>query len=1482
MSETGETGGAGNVPPPNAASNNADPTAQLQAMQKLIETQLQMMQMQITNNGMAVPANVKNVKCPEGRYDMNANDFRTFSKDCRDYKKLTNYSDAQIVLQIRMNMDADLKRAIDINYKDDWDSYTVEDAIKGIGALLKVKNTPVVHRKEFDGIKQHQGEAFKEFLNRLKICAEDCSFVCPFDATHDLTEFQIINRIRSGIYDQMLQQELLQKSDSLNTLALIKAHCENYESAKADQEKLSSQATVAAVEDELSDAEVAAAISAYKRKQKNSGQNRQPEQPSDQKCENCGYDWPHAGGKNACPAKGKTCKFCKRLNHFSSVCKQRKGISALVIGAILRLNAMSVQQKNALPRLDVFVGIDNEAPTKLEVVADTGAQASVGGPQHMAQLGIQMKDLRQPAHGLQHAGGKTLQVLGSYPIYVVHNDKLVEDEIYFVKGVKNLYISLQTCKGICIIHKNFPHVNVNQLSANAITDLGQGTSTKTTVENSSTDKLGRVIPNRPEQLPFPPTEENIDKLEKYFLDTFSESTFNNHDPIPHLPKPMKIHVKDDATPHADYTPLPTPPHFRNEIKEQLKAYVNNGILRKVPVGEANEWCAKMVAVKKKDGKPRITVDYQKLNEQCKREAYHSPRPFDVVSNIPKHTYKTVLDAYSGYHQVLLDDKSIKLTTFITDIDGRYQYLRAPQGFKGSGDGFNQRFDDILVDVERKGKVVDDSILWDDSIKDAFYHTFNFLTLCANNGVTLKPEKFKFARKEADFCGYTVGWENFRPSDDTLSAIQNFPMPDQPTITDIRSWFGLVNQLAPFLATTSMMTPFRDLLKSKDLTGRKVYWDDELKQTFNKTKSALCEVAANGLSFYDMKKPTALVTDWSKLGIGFVLLQKHCHCEGEINPLCCTTGWKLVLCNSRHLVNGESDYAPIEGEALGVAWALKKARMFLLGCPSFTIFVDHAPLLKILGDKSLAEIENTRLLNLKMKTMGYNFKIKHIKGLKNHANVFSRYPANQPENDDIKEADQINTITISAISNSTKSALSVTLDALREESEKDEQYIKLKEKLQNGSFAPTASLEEYQIKEFFNVRDRLTIVDDLIMYAFEGKDLRVVIPKNLRHQMVLNLHAANQGETSMLGRARQIMYWPGMDRDVKIHCERCSDCRENAPSLPKEPFIPTEAPDYPFQQVVSDLFEINGSHYLVYIDRLTAFAELAHYTAAPSSSHIITTFREFFHRWGVSEEISLDGGPNLDSAETTKWLESWGTNIRQSSAYYPQSNGRAEAGVKSLKHLLRGNTGHKGSINTDSVARALLQYRNTPLRGVGKSPAELALGRPLRDTIPLPRERYKVSDQWANHLRNRERTMTSSNESIKSKYDEHSRELKPLVVGDKVRCQNVRSKKWDRTGVVVESNEHRQFIIKMDGSGRLSKRNRRHLQKMVIPDIPHILPQMRNSTIAKPTTPLHANVPASSPIPTATSTAQTMPHPVEKRSSNRQKKTPKRFHEEFGY
>jgi len=96
--------------------------------------------------------------------------------------------------------------------------------------------------------------------------------------------------------------------------------------------------------------------------------------------------------------------------------------------------------------------------------------------------------------------------------------------------------------------------------------------------------------------------------------------------------------------------------------------------------------------------------------------------------------------------------------------------------------------------------------------------------------------------------------------------------------------------------------------------------------------------------------------------------------------------------------------------------------------------------------------------------------------------------------------------------------------------------------------------------------------------------------------------------------------------------------------------------------------------MAYADRLTGWLEVEHLPSGSTTIKLISAFRRWFRRFGIPEELSCDGGTNLVSEEARAFLLSWRVQLRISSAYFPQSNGRAEAAVKSAKRLLRGNTG----------------------------------------------------------------------------------------------------------------------------------------------------------------------------------------------------------------
>ena len=201
-----------------------------------------------------------------------------------------------------------------------------------------------------------------------------------------------------------------------------------------------------------------------------------------------------------------------------------------------------------------------------------------------------------------------------------------------------------------------------------------------------------------------------------------------------------------------------------------------------------------------------------------------------------------------------------------------------------------------------------------------------------------------------------------------------------------------------------------------------------------------------------------------------------------------------------------------------------------------------------------------------------------------------------------------------------------------------------------------------------------------------------------------------------------------------------------------------------------------------------------------------TLRDMFTTYGIAEELSTDGGTEYMSGEVQKVLKAYGLHHRVSSVGNPHSNQRAEAGVKSMKRLLRGNVGPSGSLDNDAFARAILQYRNTPLQSTGLSPAIALFGRPLRDFIPIKQKTYLPSPQWSRKLEEREKKLKKSYDKEKLKWSEHARKQEELKVGHAVSIQDLAGNhplKWDRTGVVVEVRQHDQYGVRVDGSGRVT-------------------------------------------------------------------------------
>ena len=276
----------------------------------------------------------------------------------------------------------------------------------------------------------------------------------------------------------------------------------------------------------------------------------------------------------------------------------------------------------------------------------------------------------------------------------------------------------------------------------------------------------------------------------------------------------------------------------------------------------------------------------------------------------------------------------------------------------------------------------------------------------------------------------------------------------------------------------------------------------------------------------------------------------------------------------------------------MAWGLEQSKYFTQGCNDLLVVTDHKPLVKILGDRTLDEISNTRIFRLKQRTLPWSFDIAHLPGKTNSAaDATSRHPS--PANEFAKlrslslhsEMDDAESAMAASLRHETHDIIAISWERIATETASDPTMRLLLDTIQEG-FPDDRRATNDDIAAFCTYRDSLNVTDGVILY----RD-RIVVPPSLRDKVLRILHSGHQGVSSMESRARSIVFWPGMTNDIRAVREHCSACNRSAPSQAATPGIPSPVPSTPFESIFADFFDFGGCHYLMAGDRLSGWVEI---------------------------------------------------------------------------------------------------------------------------------------------------------------------------------------------------------------------------------------------------------------------------------------------------
>lgn len=866
-------------------------------------------------------------------------------------------------------------------------------------------------------------------------------------------------------------------------------------------------------------------------------------------------------------------------------------------------------------------------------------------------------------------------------------------------------------------------------------------------------------------------------------------------------EPMVIAVRPGAIPTRITCPRPVPLPLRADAKATLDELQERGVIR--PISTPTDWVHPMTCVRKPNGKLRLRVDLRGLNKYVDRPLHPIRPPREVIAVVPPTSrYFSTFDAASGYFQVPLAEESQEYTTFITPW-GRFVHERATMGLSSSSDEYNRRGDAAVEGLEAVSKIVDDVLVFAKTFPEHQAAVRAFLERCREHSITLNRKKTRLGQAQVKFAGFLVGRDGVSADPAKLRAIREFPRPTN--ITDLRSFLGLVEQLAGFSReVAATMAPLRPLLSAK----QPFLWIGDHDQAFEKTKAALLEPPV--LATFDVTRDTRLETDAARTrGLGYALLQRVPTEEGGGEPGS-EGSWRLVDAGSRFISETEARYATIELEMLAVRWAMKKCRLYLLGLPHFTLVVDHQPLKMILDHQTLDCVENPRLQRMKSELAPYLFSTEWQKGTKHRVpEALSRNPAEDPTPGDLEESGDLFG-SVASVGSAAVAMLErpspdeedeappevrqeddAMLVQLRLVGDQDAGYRELRDAVLGAGEIPTA---------FSKVQEQLWVNDGLVMHG-----RRIVVPGEERKLVVRKLHAAHLGEERTLRRARQTVYWPGLTSDVRNFVRACEACQKLRPSQPSQKLARDAPASFAFQEIAADFGEIEGRHTLIIADRWSGFPAVYPVVGYPTSQKAMDALLLHFAMFGAPLRFFSDGATVFVSEEFQRFLKEWGIRHRVSTAGYPQSNGLAEVTVKVMKHLLY-KTG--GTATSPAFLEGMLAYRLTPRDG-GRSPSEMVFGQSMRSKVPMATAaRLAPAVTAAEH----EEKAASLADLAKARHDRRAAELAPLSKGDRVRVQSLKDGRWNKLGTISRAGPHRDYWVVMDQGGKVF-RNRKFLRPL---------------------------------------------------------------------
>ena len=457
------------------------------------------------------------------------------------------------------------------------------------------------------------------------------------------------------------------------------------------------------------------------------------------------------------------------------------------------------------------------------------------------------------------------------------------------------------------------------------------------------------------------------------------------------------------------------PPVVEEVRRHIQEMLDGGAIQP----SQSPWCNAMVLVRKKDGSLRFCIDFCRLNQMTKKDAFPLPRMQETMESMVGARHFSCMDLKSGFWQVKMAEKSRQYTAFTVGSMGVYEFLRMLYSLCNVPATFQRLMQNCLGELNLSYALIylDDVIVYSRTEEEHLTRLRAVFERFLESGLKLKPSKCHFFRTEISYLGHKVSAKGMEPGTEGVKAIAEMAPPQ--TYTGIRQFLGTTGYFRRFIkGYAKIAKPLNDILSGTNskLKGCFVRLPPSAVVAFQELK--LKCMTAPVLAFANFKEGFLLETDASGDGLGAVLSQMQE--DGHYHP---------VAYASRGLKGGEVRYHSSKLEFLALKWAITDQFREYLQYGPFKVKTDNNPLTYVMTTPNLDAVGHHWVAAL----ANFNFTIEYLRGADNKvADALSRVEE-RLDSDSVRQL-------LAHISHPAEARAEVADPRLAEEHERNEQEI----------------------------------------------------------------------------------------------------------------------------------------------------------------------------------------------------------------------------------------------------------------------------------------------------------------------------------------------------------------------------------------------------------------------------------------------------------